>query len=229
MSCVALFCGDKRLRVSIASGGGCISFYLLGGRLRGLNATHASPVDGRGGSFSEVVATQIRHTDTPHRYATQIRHTDTPHTRRIQSDSSGAFGSGPWGPSRSSGPSGSGTSVQHQWAHHDSRFTIVNFYFFHTLTNTTRQRTRVVVRATRTQMLHDAIQMQLDFQSAGIHTHIGVESHRASRVKPGPECVRCGPVPSPSNQKQNVPSLGGSTTQPRTRATSFIRSKLGCE
>ena len=69
MSCVALFCGDKRLRVSIASGGGCISFYLLGGRLRGLNATHASPFEGRGGSFSES-----RHTDTPHRYATHTTH-----------------------------------------------------------------------------------------------------------------------------------------------------------
>ena len=107
--------------------------------MRGLNATHASPFEGRGGSFSES-----RHTDTPHRYATQIRHTDTPHTRRIQSGSSGAFGSGPWGPSRSSGPSGSGTSVRHQWAHHDSRFTIVQGLFFshphqhNTLTHTTR-------------------------------------------------------------------------------------------
>jgi hypothetical protein len=87
---------------------------------------------------------------------------------------------------------------------HDSRLSRFIFFTPSPTQHANAHDARVVVRATRTQMLHDAIQMQLDFQSAGIHTHIGVESHRASRVNP---------VPSPSNQKQNMPSLGGSTTR----------------
>ena len=116
-----------------------------------MNATHR---EGRGGSFSERLVDRRAASPTSSRTAT-----DTTRVRwRLHASGSvgsivgsiecvgifGCVGSGPWGPSRSSGPSGSGTSVRHQWAHHDSRFTIVQGLFFshphqhNTLTHTTR-------------------------------------------------------------------------------------------